>query len=175
MCCDDVQQHFLLFVGLCHCNFSRQIEVILADYAVLDQSVAAFGDLLFELFGVFQTIWISNRDGAGEPVRQFDFAQLPLDGLAQVDLVDVAQDEHRLDDLADSLHRLIDAVLVRVGIQATEDARCGCFFQFDRNNQAQQVIPAFENYPLVDVFLWCNHPVSTFVLAVAEVVKGLFL
>ena len=39
--------------------FLRQTEVISADYAVLDQSAAAFGDLLFSLFSVFQTNWIS--------------------------------------------------------------------------------------------------------------------
>ena len=60
--------------------------------------------------------------------------------LAQFDLIDVVQDEHRLDDLAESLRRLMEAVLVRVGTQTAEDARCGCLFQFDRNNKAQQVI-----------------------------------
>ena len=39
--------------------FSRQLKEISADYAVLDQSVAAFGDLLFGLFGEFLTTWIS--------------------------------------------------------------------------------------------------------------------
>ena len=59
MSCNDVQQHSPLIIGLCHVNFSRQLEVIPADYAVLDQSVAAFADLLISLFGVFQTNWIS--------------------------------------------------------------------------------------------------------------------
>ena len=108
-CCDFKQ----LFPGLAgvaphcgtgECNFLRQVEVIPAYYAVPDQSIAAFCNLLIGLVSVFQTIWISDRNGAGEPVRQFDFAQLLLNGLAQFDLVDVVQDEHRLDDLAESLH-----------------------------------------------------------------------
>ena len=37
----------------------KPLEVIPADYAVLDQSVATFGDLLFGLFCVFQTNRIS--------------------------------------------------------------------------------------------------------------------
>ena len=65
-----------------------------AYYAVLDQSIAAFGDLLIGLFSVFQTIWISDRGGACESVCQFDFVQLLLNGLAQFDLIDVLQDEH---------------------------------------------------------------------------------
>ena len=88
-------------------NFLRQVEVIPAYYAVPDQSIAAFCNLLIGLVSVFQTIWISDRNGAGEPVHQFDFVQLLLNGLAQFDLVDVVQDEHRFDDLAESLHPLI--------------------------------------------------------------------
>ena len=38
----------------------------------------------------FQTIWISDHNGAGEPVRQFDSVQLFLNGLAQFDLLDAA-------------------------------------------------------------------------------------
>ena len=98
----------------CQCNFLCQVEVFPAYYAVPDQSIAAFGDLLIGLFSVFQTIWISDRDSACESVRQFDLVQLLLNGLAQFDLLDVVQDEHRFDDLAESLHPLIEAALVRV-------------------------------------------------------------
>ena len=124
---------------------------------------------------MFQTIWVSDRNSAGEPVRQFDFVQLLLNGLAQFELVDVVQDEHRLDDLAESLHRLIEAMLVRIGIQAAENARCRCLFELDRNDQAQKVVPGFENDLFVYVFLWRNHPVAAFVLAVPELVECLFL
>ena len=114
MCFDDVEQPFALFVGFCQCNFLCQVEVFSLCYAVPDQSIAAFGDLLISLFSVFQTIWISDRDSACESVRQFDLVQLLFNGLAQFDLIDVVQDEHRFDDLAESLHPLIEAVLVRV-------------------------------------------------------------
>ena len=46
----------------CQCNFQRQVELIPGYYALLDQLIAAFGDLLIGLFSVFQTIWISDRD-----------------------------------------------------------------------------------------------------------------
>ena len=46
----------------CQCNFQRQVEVIPGYYSLLDQLIAAFGDLLIGLFSVFQTIWISDRD-----------------------------------------------------------------------------------------------------------------
>ena len=87
---------FALFLGFCQCNFLRQVEVIPAYYAVPDQSIAAFCNLLIGLVSLFQTIWVSDRNSAGEPVRQFDFVQLLLNGLAQFELVDVVQDEHRL-------------------------------------------------------------------------------
>ena len=45
-----------------------------------------------------------------------------LIGLAQFDLIDVVQDKHRFDDLTPKPSSLIEAVLVRVLIQATEAA-----------------------------------------------------
>ena len=113
---DDVQQPFALYLGFCQFNFLRQVEVIPAHYAVPDQSIAAFCNRLIGLISVFQTIWISDRNGAGEPVRQFDFVQLLLNGLAHFDLVDVVQDEHRLDDLAESLHPRLSS-WVKTGLE----------------------------------------------------------
>ena len=46
---DDVQQPFALFLGFCQCNFLRQVEVIPVYYAVPDQSIAAFCNLLIGL------------------------------------------------------------------------------------------------------------------------------
>ena len=40
---------------------------------------------------MFETAWISDRDGPGEAVRQLDPVELFLDCLPQFDLVDVAQ------------------------------------------------------------------------------------
>ena len=102
------------FSVFCQFNFLCQVEVFPAYNSVPDQSIASFGELLIGLFSVFQTIWISDRDSACQSVRQFDLVQLLLNGLAQFDLLDVVQDEHRFDDLAESLHPLIEAVLVRV-------------------------------------------------------------
>ena len=41
---------------------------------------------------MFETAWISDRDGPGEAVCEFDSVELLLDCLPQFDLVDVAQE-----------------------------------------------------------------------------------
>ena len=38
----------------CQCNFQRQVEVIPGYYSLLDQLIAAFGDLLIGFFGYFK-------------------------------------------------------------------------------------------------------------------------
>ena len=66
----------------------------------------------------------------------------------------------------------IGPVLVRAGIQTAENARCRCLLELDCSDQAQKVIPRFENDLLVYVFLWRNHPVAACALSVPEVVGG---
>ena len=92
-------------------KLAGQEEIVPADDAVPDEAVAALGDLLGFLFGMFDAARVSGRDGPGEAAREFDLAELFLDRLPQLDLVDVEQDEHRLDDLAEGLHRGVEPVL----------------------------------------------------------------
>ena len=77
-------------------ELSGQVEIVPANDAVPDEAVAALGNLLGFLFGMFDTERISDRDGPGEAVREFDLVELLLDRLPQFDLVDVAQEVHRL-------------------------------------------------------------------------------
>ena len=57
------------------------------------------------------------------PFAGLDLVELFLDCLPQFDVVDIALDEQGLDDLAEGLHRLVEAVLPGVRVQAPEDFR----------------------------------------------------
>jgi hypothetical protein len=50
-------------------KFLGQVEIVPADDAVLDQSVAGFGDLLRFFFGLGEFFWTANCDSPGEPIR----------------------------------------------------------------------------------------------------------
>ncbi|MDE0533252.1 MAG: hypothetical protein OXI01_17640 [Albidovulum sp.] len=85
-------------------------EIIPADDAVLDEPAAAFGYLLLDLAGMFETARISDRDGARGAVREIDPIELLLDCLPRFNPVDVARDEQQLDDLASDSGRIAGAV-----------------------------------------------------------------
>ena len=70
-----------------------EIKVVPADDAVLDQAVASLGDLLVFLVGLDEFAWGADGDIAGKSVCQFDAAELLLNGLSQVEIVDVTQDK----------------------------------------------------------------------------------
>ena len=111
-------------------QFTCEVEIIPTNNAVFDEAVAGLGDFLIFLcaLGVFP--WISNRDGACKPVRQFDLVELGLDGLTKLKIVDVAQDKEGLHNLPKGLHGFIEAVLARIRIQPPKDVRCRCFLEF---------------------------------------------
>ncbi len=85
-----------------------EVKVVPADDAVLDQPVAGLRDLLLLLFGLGELARISDGDGAGETVGQLDLVELFLDRPTQIEIIDVAQDEQRLDGLAEGLERLVE-------------------------------------------------------------------
>jgi hypothetical protein len=70
-----------------------QIQIVPANDAAFYQAIADFRDLLFFLFRVGKLTWIANGHGSGKAVGQFDLVQLFFDGLAQGEVVDLAQDE----------------------------------------------------------------------------------
>nr|WP_240686423.1 hypothetical protein [Aliiroseovarius marinus] len=78
-----------------------EVEVVPTDDAVFDEAVAGLGDLLFLFFGLGELAGIANGDGAGEAVGEFNLVELALDGLPQTQIIDIAQNEQRFDDLAE--------------------------------------------------------------------------
>ncbi|MCY4137270.1 MAG: hypothetical protein OXF56_03265 [Rhodobacteraceae bacterium] len=87
-----------------------QVETVPADDAVPCEVGAALANLPVFFFGMFDTARIADRDSPGICSR-VDLVELLLDRLPQFDLVDIMQDEHRLDDLAEGLHRGVEPVL----------------------------------------------------------------
>jgi len=73
-------------------------QVIPTDDGVLDETVAGLGDFLLLLVSGAELPWVSDGDRAGEPIAEFDPVEQVLDRHAQLEIVDVAQDEHRFDD-----------------------------------------------------------------------------
>ena len=136
-----------------------EIEIIPADNTVLDQPVAAFRNLLFLFFSLGEFARISDRDGAGEFVGQLDLVELFFDGLSQFDIIDVAQDEQGFDDLPEGFKCLVKCMLTGIGIEPSENIRCGIFLQLDGGNQAEQIISIITDQSFIDGFVWCDFPV----------------
>ena len=130
-------------------ELSREVEVIPADDAVLDQPVAGLRDLLLLLFGLGELARVADGDGAGEAVGQLDLVQLSLDGLPQGEVIDVAQDEQRLDDLAEGLERLVERMLAGIGIEPPEDVGRGVFLELDGCDESQQIVPVLTDQGVV--------------------------
>ena len=59
-------------------DLPSEVEVVPADDAVFDQTVAGLRDLRLLLFGLGELAWVSDGDGAGEAVGQLDLVQLSL-------------------------------------------------------------------------------------------------
>ena len=88
---DHLEEFVSLLRGFGRLDPTGQVEIIPADDAVLDQSVTTLGDLLTGLVCMFETARISDRDGPGETVREFDLVELLFNRLAQLEIVDIAQ------------------------------------------------------------------------------------
>ena len=84
-------------------------QVIPADDGVLDETVAGLRDFLLLLVSGAELPWVSDGDRAGEPIAEFDPVEKVLDRHAQLEIVDVAQDEHRFDDPTERLESGIKA------------------------------------------------------------------
>ena len=112
-----------------------------ADDAVLDQPVAGLRDLLLLLFGLGELTRVADGDGACEAVGQLDLVQLSFDGTAQVEIVDVAQDEQPLDDLSEGLARPVERMLPGTGIEPPGDVRGDVVLELDARDKPQQIVP----------------------------------
>ena len=90
MCCDRTAKIFFGFSIRCLFELVSEVEVVPADDGVLDKAVAGFRDLLLLLFGLGELAGVAYGDGAGEPIGQFDLVELALDGLPQVEIIDIS-------------------------------------------------------------------------------------
>ena len=74
-------------------EFLRQVQVIPADDAILDEPFAGFGHLLVLLLRLQEFTWIADRDRACEGVNMLDAAEHLFNGHAQSRLVNYSQNE----------------------------------------------------------------------------------
>ena len=65
----------------------RQIQIIPANDAVLDQAFATLGYLLFLFFGLDELPGAAYRHRTSKPMGVFDFIELAFDRLAKFDLI----------------------------------------------------------------------------------------
>jgi hypothetical protein len=106
-------QQFLSFGRIIDLGeFLRQIQVIPADDAILDEPFAGFGHLLVFLLRLQEFAWIADRDRAREGVDMLDGAEHFFNGHAQHRLVDHSQNEDAFEDLAEGLQGMIQSVLL---------------------------------------------------------------
>ena len=82
MGCDQLQQVFSGLDVWCLLELSGEVEVVPADDAVFDQSIAGLGDFLLFLFGLGEPTRISDGDCAGEAVGQLYLVELFFNGLS---------------------------------------------------------------------------------------------
>ena len=78
----------------------RQVLVIPADDAILDEPFAGLGHLLVFFLSLQKFSRAADRDGASEAVHMLNAVENFLDRHAQHRLVDVAQDEQTLEEMA---------------------------------------------------------------------------
>lgn len=140
------------------CEFLRQVKVIPANDAILDQPLAAFGDFLFLLLRLNEFPRTAHRYSSCESMGELDLVELALDRLAQFDFVDVTQDENRLGDLAESFQRPIQRVLLGVGVETPEDFRGSDFLELDRGDQAEDLVPVLLDQVGIDIARRRNFP-----------------
>ena len=101
----------------------RERQIVPADQTMLAEPFTAFRQFLFVLFGLQELAWIADRHGAGEAMRSLNLIEWPGNGLAERDVVKVAQDEEGFEDPAKRLERPVKRVLLGVGIEAAEQGR----------------------------------------------------
>jgi hypothetical protein len=108
----DGLQQFLPFGWIIDLGeFLRQVQVIPADDAILDEPFAGLGHLLVLLFRLQEFTRVADRDRAGEAVHMLDAVEDFFDRHAQHRLVDVAQDEQTLQGLAEGLEGLAAGIV----------------------------------------------------------------
>ena len=111
---------------------------------------------------------VADPDGPGEAMRMLDLVKLTLDCLAQFNLINVAQDEDGFDNLAKAFQCSIQRVLLRIGVEASENLRGGCLLQLYSRYQAQDVVLILFDELGVDVTRRFDPPRRTVDVAAAD-------
>ena len=100
-------QPLLLLCGFHGAELVVEIEVIPTDNGVFDEPVAGLGNFLLLFFALQEFARAANGDGTREAVGELYPIELVFNCLTQGNIVEVAQNEQRLDDLAEGLQRAI--------------------------------------------------------------------
>ncbi len=86
-----------------------------------------FGDFLILLLTLDELVAVTERNGLGELVRPLSFVELLLDGLPELEVITVFQNEEGLRNLPEFLQCPVQRVLPGVGVQAFEKlGGCPC-------------------------------------------------
>jgi len=86
------------FVSGCLAETMLKQEIIPADDGVLNEAVAGLGDLLFLLISGDKFTRVADGDCAGEAIAELYPVEQVLNRHPQLDIIDIAQDEHRFGD-----------------------------------------------------------------------------
>tara|TARA_B100000614_G_C14536533_1_gene488634 strand:- start:256 stop:618 length:363 start_codon:yes stop_codon:yes gene_type:complete len=89
----------------------RQIDIVPTDDSIFDQTIAAFGNFLLLFVSLGKFPWISDSDSPCELVGQLNLIELFFNGLAQIHIINVAQDQIGFYDLAERFECLIQFML----------------------------------------------------------------
>src|SRR5260221_611296 len=79
-----------------------------------------------------------------------------FDGLPKLEVIDIAQDEDRFDNLAEGLQRSVKRMLLRVGVESPEDFRGSRLLEFDGCNESEDVVPVIFDDLSVDTARCCR-------------------
>ena len=84
---------------------------------------------------------IPEGDGLRKLVGTFALVELFFDRLTEFDVIDYAQNEIGFWNLAELFQRLIQRVLLRIGIEPPKELRGRGLLQLDRRDKSQNLIP----------------------------------
>jgi hypothetical protein len=70
-----------------------------------------------------------------------DLVELVFDGLPKFEVIDVAKDEDRFDNLAEALQRSVEGMLFGGGVESPEDLRGSRLLEFDGCNESENIVP----------------------------------
>ena len=94
-------------------------------------------------------------------IGALDFVELLLDGLAQLEIIDVAENEDGFQDSPEGFESSVESVLFGIGVESSEEIRSGGFLQLDGHNESENVVPVLLNKFGIDVSIRIDLPSRT--------------